>query len=64
MAKFVTLPRHNNMSPVTVNVDKICVISETTTRLSGTLLTLDCELELEINMPLDEVIVLVNKLAD
>lgn len=60
MAKFVTLPQHWNKKPIGVNIDKILVVEHSFTHDNSSRIVIDEGLEREINMPFDELIVLLN----
>ena len=64
MAKFVTLPRHWNKNPVSVNIDKINTVEHSAGFTDGTHIVLDGNTSLEVNMPFDELMVLLNRNTD
>lgn len=60
MAKFVTLPQHWNKKPVSINIDKICVVEHSAGFTDSAHIILDGNFGLEVNMPFDELMVLLN----
>ena len=60
MAKFVFLPQHYNKPPVAVNVNKIYFAERSNQHPFGTTLSIDRTAYMEINMPVEDVVTLLN----
>ena len=60
MAKFVFLPQHYNKPPVAVNVNKIYFAERSNQHHGGTTLIIDRADYIEIKMPVEDVVTLLN----